>query len=211
MVERNIVEAFTERAVSRLTGLTARQLQYWDGEGFFRPSIKPTDPSAPRIRLYSFRDIVALKVLDRLRNREQVPLQHLREVKKKLMALGDDAWAATKLHVHNKRVTFVNPDTHAYEEVVSGQGVLEIALKVESEDVRQSIDRLRQRDTGNVGKVSKTRNVAQNQTVIAGTRIPVQAVKAFAKQGYTVERIMREYPTLTREDICAAIDYVAAA
>jgi uncharacterized protein (DUF433 family) len=40
---------------------------------------------------------------------------------------------------------------------------------------------------------------------IAGTRIPVTAIKAFALGGYRNSEIMREYPTLNNEQIEAAI------
>lgn len=47
----------------------------------------------------------------------------------------------------------------------------------------------------------------KSQAVIAGTRIPVDAIKEFADAGYTVPQIMKEYPTLDRRDVEAAISY----
>jgi uncharacterized protein (DUF433 family) len=44
--------------------------------------------------------------------------------------------------------------------------------------------------------------------VIVGTRIPPRAVKSFHEAGYTVEGIREQYPTLTVEQIEAAIAYV---
>ena len=41
--------------------------------------------------------------------------------------------------------------------------------------------------------------------------IAARAIKAFANAGYTVEAIQKEYPTLTSEDIQAAIAYDNAA
>jgi hypothetical protein len=84
------------------------------------------------LRLYSFRDIVSLKAL---RNEANVPLEHLREVKEKLIHLGDYIWAKTTLYVFNKRVVFDNPGTKEKEEVVSGQGVLQIPLQVVAENM----------------------------------------------------------------------------
>jgi DNA-binding transcriptional MerR regulator len=91
------MEGFTSHQASRLTGCTPRQLRYWDQVGLVRPSVQATGgrPGVPR--LYSFRDLVALKVvrslldsgmsLQRIRrawtflNRKAGLDQHLSEVK----------------------------------------------------------------------------------------------------------------------------------
>jgi uncharacterized protein (DUF433 family) len=82
---------------------------------------------------------------------------------------------------------------------------------VASSNMREAIRLLNQRKPETIGKFEKKRNIADNQLVIAGTRIPVENIKAFAAQGYSVDQIKLEYPTLKEEDIRAAIDYDAAA
>src|SRR5262245_20194400 len=82
-----IVSVFTEDEVARLTGITTHQLRYWDRHDFFSPSLAYEDRSRPYSRLYSFRDVVSLKVLNQLRNEEGVSLPHLRDVKKRLAKL----------------------------------------------------------------------------------------------------------------------------
>lgn len=59
-------ERFTSHQASRLTGCTPRQLRYWDQIGLVSPSVQQTGgrPGVPR--LYSFRDLVALKVVKSL-------------------------------------------------------------------------------------------------------------------------------------------------
>lgn len=211
MDTRKLVETFSEEMASRLTGVSVRQLRYWDKDGFFSPSLADPDRSLAYSRLYSFRDIVALKVLNALRNDAKVPLQHLREVKVTLMSLGEKLWGETTLYVHNKRVVFVNPETDTLEEVVSGQGILQIPLAIASSNMRDAINRLKQRSPDQIGKLERRRKIAHNQLVIAGTRIPVENVKAFAAEGYSIERIKLEYPTLTEADIQAAVNYADAA
>jgi uncharacterized protein (DUF433 family) len=211
MDDRKLIEAFSEETASRLTGVSVRQLRYWDNDGFFSPSLAYSDRSKPYSRLYSFRDIVSLKVLNALRNDAKVPLGHLRDVKEKLLALGESLWGETTLYVHNKCVVFVNPETDTLEEVVSGQGVLQIPLLVASSNMREAIKLLNQRSPEMIGKFERKRKVAANQLVIAGTRIPVENVKAFANEGYSIEKIKLEYPTLTEDDIRAAIAFDAAA
>lgn len=202
--------AFTEEQVERLTGISVKQLRHWDRSGFFVPSMAYEDRRQAFARLYSFRDIVCLKVLNSLRNDSKVSLQHLREVKSKLSHLGDDAWSKTTLYVLNKRVIFDNPETKRKEEIVSGQGILQIPLKVVAGDMRNAVEAMRKRDTSAVGKIESKRGTG-NRPVIAGTRIPVSSIKAFAEAGYSIEDIMLEYPTLDRADIEAAINFKDAA
>jgi uncharacterized protein (DUF433 family) len=206
-----VLSAFTENHVSRLTGVSVRQLRYWDRTGFFVPSMAYENRRESYSRLYSFRDLACLKIVNALRNEAKVPLPHLREVKDTLSHLGDDLWAKTTLYVLNRRVVFHNPETDKREEVLTGQGVLQIPLVVVTGDLEIAVRVLWQRDTSKIGKIERQRNIVQNQPVIAGTRIPVRSVKAFADAGYSIDQIKKEYPTLTDEDIRAAIAYHAAA
>jgi DNA-binding transcriptional MerR regulator len=91
------MEGFTSHQSARFTGCTQRQLRYWDQVGLVKPSVQSTGgrPGVPR--MYSFRDLVALKVvkslldggmsLQRVRrawrflNRKAGLDQHLAEVK----------------------------------------------------------------------------------------------------------------------------------
>jgi len=206
-----VIAAFTEDQAVLLTGISKQQLRYWDRKEFFVPSLAFQDRRVPFSRLYSFRDLVSLKVLNALRNDANVPLQHLREVKGKLAHLGDDLWAKTILYVLNRRVIFHNPDGDVREEVLSGQAILEIPLKVVTSGVEEAVRVMRQRDLTSIGKIERQRGIAHNAPIVAGTRIPVRGIKAFADAGYTIEAIRQEYPTLTEEDIRAAIDYGKAA
>ncbi|RUW72011.1 DUF433 domain-containing protein [Mesorhizobium sp. M4B.F.Ca.ET.049.02.1.2] len=206
-----VLAAFTEDQTERLTGISKRQLRYWDRIDFFAPSFAYKDRRKAHSRLYSFRDIVSLKVLDALRNGSNVPLSHLREVKAKLAHLGDDMWAKTTLHVLNRRVGFINPETKMPEDILSGQGILQIALQVVTGGMETAVRAMWQRQNSTVGKLEQKRGVVHNQVVIAGTRIPVRSVKAFAEAGYSIDQILAEYPTLTKEDVRAAINYDAAA
>ncbi len=207
----NVVSAFTEEHVERLTGVSKRQLRYWDRDKFFVPSLAYEDRSRPYSRLYSFRDVVSLKVLNELRNKSKVSLPHLREVKDKLAHLGEDLWAKTTLYVLKKKVVFDNPETKAREEIVSGQGVLQIPLKIVTGNMKEAVKELSKRSSETIGKFDQRRGVAHNQVVIAGTRIPVRSIKAFADAGYSVDDILKEYPTLTAQDVVAAIEYNEAA
>ncbi|MDQ3957146.1 MAG: MerR family transcriptional regulator [Actinomycetota bacterium] len=60
------MEGFTAQQASRFTGCTAHQLRYWDRIGLVKPSVQSTGGRPGVRRLYSFRDLVALKVVKSL-------------------------------------------------------------------------------------------------------------------------------------------------
>lgn len=207
----NVISAFSEEDVERLTGITIHQLRYWDrSPRFFAPSLAYEDRRASHSRVYSFRDVVCLKIINAIRNESKVPLQHLRDVKQRLLHLGEDLWTKTTLYILNKRVVFYNPDTDQKEDI-SGQLVLEIPLRVVSGNMEKAVRSLRERPSEAVGKIEKHRGTAANKAVIAGTRIPVKSIKAFHKAGYSIDQIREQYPILTETDIKAALSYGVAA
>ena len=55
-------EAYDSKMASRIVGVSLRQIQYWDERGFVRPSVKPAQGRGTK-RLYSFHDLVCLKVV----------------------------------------------------------------------------------------------------------------------------------------------------
>ena len=62
------MEGFTAEQATRFTGCTAHQLRYWDRIGLVRPSVQETGGRPGVRRLYSFRDLVSLKVIRSLLN-----------------------------------------------------------------------------------------------------------------------------------------------
>ena len=207
MVQGTLIAAFTEEQVSSLTRVSKGQLAYWDRTKFFVPSLADDNRRVAYGRLYSFRDLVCLKVLNTIRNESRVSLPHLREVKDKLAHLGDDLWAKTTLYVLNRRVVFDNPETAQREEIVSGQAILQIPLQIVQGDMERAVKAIRERPGQTIGQVSRRRGIASHQPVVAGTRIPVRAIKAFRDAGYTVAQIRGEYPGLTEADIEAALRF----
>ncbi|MEO3389016.1 DUF433 domain-containing protein [Mesorhizobium sp. CAU 1741] len=201
----NVIGVFTEDQAARLTGVSRRQLAEWSRNGFFKPE-HFADRGRNFSRLYSFRDLVCLKVLSQLRNARKIPMAHLKEVKSFLSHLGDHVWTGATLYVLGKKVVFEDPATGDLEEVGSKQKVLQIPLRLVASDMQAEVKKLNRRDEAEIGKFERNRGVAQNQLVIAGTRIPVRSVKAFADAGYTPAQIVAEYPTLTEADVRAVID-----
>lgn len=48
------------------------------------------------------------------------------------------------------------------------------------------------------------------QACIKGTRIPVHQILRMLANGDTIEDLLQEYPSVTREDILACLDYAAS-
>ena len=94
--------------MARLTGITVGQLRYWDRTGFFQPEYGYENRSDVYSRIYSYLDLVSLKVIARLR--ERVPLQRLRIVKEKLTEINPSLWRGITLLVHGGEVVFVHPE-----------------------------------------------------------------------------------------------------
>ncbi len=203
----NVISAFTEEQCARLTGVTKGQLRYWHRTGFFTPAIHTAEDRPPACRLYSFRDIVALRTLNVLRNQYNVPLQYLRKSADVLSALPGDLWIGTTIYVLNKKVIFHEPGTDLPREVVSGQYVLGIPLEKIVGDTERDIKTLTVREPSKIGQIARSRHINHNTWVVAGTRIPTAAIRHFSEAGFTADQIMAEYPDLTLHDIKAALDH----
>lgn len=194
-----IVRAFSAEHAVRVTGLTPHQLRYWDATGFFKPSFAEVDGQSAPVRLYSFTDLVGLRVLQLLRSTHKVPLRRLRIAAKELASYSRTPWAELKIMVCNGEVSFIEPHTGRARSV-SGQYILLPVLDV-IRSVERSVDDLNVRDRSQIGQVTRSRNVAHNAEVISGTRIPTKAIQRFLDRGYSVAEIKREYPSLDLADI----------
>jgi uncharacterized protein (DUF433 family) len=201
-----VFSAFSEDHVERLTGLSAGQLRYWDRTGFFAPTYADEDRRTPYSRIYSFRDVVALRTLGLLRNDYKVSLQHLRDVAQSLNHLRETLWTKTTLYVVKKRVHVVTKKGERPIDPVTGQYALDaIELRAVMADVTHESATLRARPSADIGRITRHKFIARNAAVVAGTRIPARAIKNFHESGYTVDAIIAEYPDLTRADVAAAL------
>jgi len=59
-------------------------------------------------------------------------------------------------------------------------------------------------------RISIDSNICHGQACVKGTRIPVHQIVRMLANGDTVEDLLAEYPSLSREDVMAALDYAAA-
>ena len=107
---------------ANITGIPYRTIDHWARTGLITPSISEAK-GAGRSRLYSFKDLVALRVARDLRDKG-TSIQSLRKVVKLLRTMGmDSPLAEAKLLVIGKDVAIVK-DAHEIESVLSTPGQL---------------------------------------------------------------------------------------
>ncbi len=58
-------------------------------------------------------------------------------------------------------------------------------------------------------RISIDPSICHGQACVKGTRIPVHQLVRMMANGDTMEDLLREYPSLKREDILASLDYAA--
>jgi uncharacterized protein (DUF433 family) len=58
-------------------------------------------------------------------------------------------------------------------------------------------------------RISVDPKICHGQAVIKGTRIPVHQILHMLANGDTIEELLEEYPSITRDDILACIEYAA--
>ncbi|HET9945634.1 MAG TPA: MerR family transcriptional regulator [Actinomycetes bacterium] len=107
-------------------GITYRQLDYWARTGLVEPSIRSAAGSGSQ-RLYSFRDILVLKVVKRLLD-TGVSLQNIRTAVSHLRERGVDDLAQITLMSDGASVYECTSADEVVDLVQGGQGVFGIAV-----------------------------------------------------------------------------------
>jgi len=144
------LEGFTAQQTCRFTGCTPHQLRYWDHVDLVNPSIQGTDGRPGRRRLYSFRDLVALRVIKSLLD-NGMSVQRVRRAWDYLRRTADidNHLAEIKLVTDGQSIFQVtSTDDELIDALRSGQlaffvAINEIAHEVEEDVTRFELDRER--------------------------------------------------------------------
>lgn len=107
-------------------GITYRQLDYWARTGLVVPNVRPADGSGSQ-RLYSFRDILLLRVVKRLLD-VGISLQQIRVAIDHLRARGVEDLSQITLISDGVSVYEAVSDEEIIDLVHGGQGIFAIAL-----------------------------------------------------------------------------------
>jgi uncharacterized protein (DUF433 family) len=196
------IQAFTADRVHALTGLSLRQLQYWDEQSFISPGLTARKGRG-RKRLYTFRDLVSLRVAGELR-RVGISLQQIRKVHAHLRKLDyRQPLAQLKFFVSDGRLYFAEADTvragRRPEQVLASYS---IPVGEIAHGLAGQIAKLRERRTG---EIERRRGTLGGQPVIKGTRVTVGSIQRLARDGASHAEILEMYPDLKAADIHAAL------
>ncbi len=107
-------------------GITYRQLDYWARTGLVEPSVRGAHGSGTQ-RLYSFRDILLLKVIKRLLD-AGISLQQIRTAVHHLRARGTDDLTRVTLMSDGASVYECTSNDEVIDLLQGGQGVFGIAI-----------------------------------------------------------------------------------
>jgi len=137
------IPAFTAEEAASLTGLTRRQLQYWNATGVFRGEYETGE--SHWTATYSFCDLVRLDTLAQLRKKHGVPLRELRKVGAWLrdQTRRQTPWSAIRVFVQGKQVYFQEPRSPQVSRLPSGQQMTVMDLGIVVREVTKRVERLR--------------------------------------------------------------------
>ena len=107
-------------------GITYRQLDYWARTGLVEPSVRGATGSGTQ-RLYSFRDILLLKVIKRLLD-AGISLQQIRTAVQHLRQRGTDDLTRVTLMSDGATVYECTSNDEVIDLLQGGQGVFGIAI-----------------------------------------------------------------------------------
>ncbi len=187
----DMIGFFTDRQAARLAQISLRQLHHW------RSSRVIHKPESDTVPLNTFRDVVALRTLAMVRTK--LSLQNLRKLSEWLHERYTDPWSSIRFSLAGKELIFEEPNTGEHLSATKrGQKVVRFDVERVVEDVVSSVRKLKLRSPELVGKITAT-------GAIAGTRISAAAIQNFAKEGFSVSQIRREYPSLHRKDVESAL------
>ncbi|MBK9516169.1 MAG: MerR family transcriptional regulator [Anaeromyxobacter sp.] len=129
------------RAVLQLIGISYRQLDHWARTGLVRSSVRQATGRGSR-RVYSFQDLVALRVVGQLRE-AGVSVQTIRKAVAFLKRHGEQPLSMLNLVGHGRKVfTLTDDPTKLIEASENGQVVLSISVASLERHLKEGVTRI---------------------------------------------------------------------
>ena len=136
-------QSFTAEQACRLANCTHHQLRYWDRVGLVKPSIQASGGRPGVRRLYSFRDLVALRVVRSLLD-NGMSLQRVRRAWDYLRREGkmEDHLAEVKLVTDGQSIFAVSSDEGELMDALrQGQLAFFVAIDEITREVEEDVSR----------------------------------------------------------------------
>jgi len=183
---------YCTKVVSKITRLSVRQIDYWDRTHFIKPSVSDASGRGS-VRLYSFNDLIQLKVaktlmdkgisLQKIRKAINYLKKHMPEIEKPLSELrfltdGDTIFTLTK----NKN--------EIIDVLKNGQLVFSIALGEIIEDLKGEVITLQREKKYQITVKGTKYSVTLNPNPEGGYWVRCPSLPGCASQGETVEEAL---------------------
>lgn len=186
---------YSTQMAAALSGATPGQIRSWRQDRGAGPFLRPELGMKPRA-LYSFRDILALRAVARLR--EDFSLQALRRAVNNLRELGEiDHLSAYSLVAEGKTVVLYEDDEHGTDLLKRPRQRVIATLADIMEPFAPRPGVMVPHLLRPYEHVSLHPETQGGQPVITGTRVPSSDVAALLRDGVPAERIADYYPMVT--------------
>ncbi|NQW72419.1 MAG: DUF433 domain-containing protein [Actinobacteria bacterium] len=196
--------AYSARMAAALSGTTLRQLSYWKSSHGSGPLLSP-ELSVGSRRLYSFRDVIALRTVGFLRS--DASLQRVRRAVSNLRLLGSgDHLSTYKLVASDDSIVWIDgqefidlvkrPRQHVIAEMSE---VLAGFVNAAGTDVPALLEPR--------PLVTVDPGVMSGHPVVAGTRVPFELVAGLLRDGMPAQTVADYYPGVSAEAARQALDY----
>ncbi len=184
---------FNSKTVSRITGLTFRRVDYWDRTHFIKPSISDAAGKGS-VRLYSFSDLVQLKVAKTLMDKG-ISLQKIRKAihyLKKHMPEIESPLSELRLLTDGETIFVLTHDRKKIIDTLkSGQLVFSLALGEIMENLKGEIVALQRERKYEVSVKGKKYSVVLRSDIEdGGYWVECPSLPGCASQGDTVEEAL---------------------
>jgi uncharacterized protein (DUF433 family) len=148
------------------------------------------------VRLYTYSEALTVLVLASLR--ENISLQHIRQI---VSHLRERQFGVPEVRfaLAGPRVFFQTPDGKWEDVRDPNQIVLHETLDLRP--LRAKLQSATQRAADSYGRTEKRRGARGSKPLIAGTRVPVEAIQRYLERGIPVSEILEAYPALNESDV----------
>ena len=184
---------FNSKSVAKITGLSFRQVDYWDRTHFIKPSVSEATGYGS-VRLYSFNDLIQLKVARTLMDKG-ISLQKMRKAisyLKKNMPEIEKPLAELKFLTDGETIFILTRDTRKIIDTLkSGQLVFSLALGEMVEALKGEITALQKERKYEVTVSGRKYPVVlHTDTEDGGYWIECPSLPGCASQGDTIEEAL---------------------
>jgi len=184
---------FNTNMVCKLTGLTKRQVDYWDRIHFIKPSVREASGYGT-VRLYSFTDLVQLKVASTLKDRG-LSVQKIRKsinYLKKAFPEVEKPLAEMRLITDGETIFVLTEKKQVILDTLSkGQMVMSIAIGAIIEELKGEVEKIGRERKYKVKVMGTSYEVILHPDLEdGGFWVECPALPGCASQGDTIEEAL---------------------